>query len=61
MTEIGPMISQQMVKRQQIQWAERGPRLLLRLRVKVLNDGMDQTFRKRSQGFRTNNATRQAA
>jgi hypothetical protein len=34
-----------MVKKQQMQWSERGAHLLLQTRTRVLNDELEETFR----------------
>ena len=42
---VNQVISKRMVKRQQMQWSQRGAHLLLQTRTQVLNDELEQTFR----------------
>lgn len=42
---VNQVISKRMVKRQQMQWSQRGAHLLLQTRTRVLNDQLEQTFR----------------
>jgi hypothetical protein len=44
-----------MVKKQQMQWSKEGAHLLLQARTKVLNDELDQTFRRWYPGFQKTN------
>jgi hypothetical protein len=46
------VISRRMVKQQQTQWTPRGAHLLLQVRTRVLNDDLEETFRRRHPGFR---------
>lgn len=41
-----------MVKKQQMQWSERGARLLLQVRPRVLDDELEEVFRGWYLGFR---------
>jgi hypothetical protein len=41
-----------MVKKQQMQWTERGAHLLLQVRVRVLDDDLEDVFRDWYPGFR---------
>ena len=50
---VNQVVSQRMVKRQQMQWTERGAHLLLQTRTKVLNSELDETFRRWYPKFRT--------
>jgi hypothetical protein len=43
---VNQVVSKRMVKRQQMQWTERGAHLLLQTRTKVLNGELDETFRR---------------
>ncbi len=49
---VNQVISKRMVKKQQMQWSPRGAHLLLQARTKVLNEELDQTFRRWYPGFR---------
>jgi len=42
---VNQVISKRMVKRQQMQWSQRGAHLLLQTRTRVLNDELEKTFR----------------
>ncbi|MGH9396930.1 MAG: hypothetical protein ACRD18_08790 [Terriglobia bacterium] len=53
---VNEVISKRMVKRQLMQWTKRGAHLLLRMRIKVLNDDLDRTFRKWYPAFHKPNA-----
>ena len=55
------MISKRMVKKQQMQWTERGAHLLLQMRAQVLNEDLDQTFQAWYPGFRPKEVVRKAA
>lgn len=50
---VNQVISRRMVKKQQMQWTPRGAHLLLQVRTRVLNDDLEETFRRRYPGFRT--------
>ena len=43
---VNQVVSKRMVKRQQVQWTERGAHLLLQTRTRVLNGEWDETFRR---------------
>jgi hypothetical protein len=43
---VNQVVSKRMVKRQQMQWTERGAHLLLQTRTRVLNGELDETFRR---------------
>jgi hypothetical protein len=49
---VNQVISKRMVKRQQMQWTQRGAHLLLQLRTRVLNEEWEDTFRRCYPGFR---------
>jgi len=49
---VNQVVSKRMVKRQQMQWTERGAHLLLQTRTKVLNGELDETFRRWYPRFR---------
>ncbi|HYP66745.1 MAG TPA: ISKra4 family transposase [Thiobacillaceae bacterium] len=49
---VNEVVSKRMVKKQQMQWTPRGAHLLLQARTKVLNDELDQTFRRWYPNFR---------
>jgi hypothetical protein len=49
---VNQVVSKRMVKKQQMQWSKEGAHLLLQARTKVLNDELDQTFRRWYPGFR---------
>jgi len=42
---VNQVISKRMVKRQQMQWSQRGAHLLLQTRTQVLNEELEETFR----------------
>jgi hypothetical protein len=42
---VNQVVSKRMVKRQQMQWSQRGAHLLLQTRTRVLNDDLEETFR----------------
>lgn len=46
------VVSKRMVKRQQMQWTQRGAHLLLQIRTRVLNEEWENTFRRWYPGFR---------
>ena len=46
------LVSKRMVKRQQMQWTERGVHLLLQTRTRVLNGELEETFRRWYSKFR---------
>jgi hypothetical protein len=46
------VVSKRMVKRQQMQWSQRGAHLLLQTRTQVLNDDLEDTFRGWYPDFR---------
>jgi hypothetical protein len=50
---VNQVISKRMVKRQQMQWSQRGAHLLLQTRTRVLNEGLEETFRGWYPQFRT--------
>jgi hypothetical protein len=50
---VNQVVSKRMVKRQQMQWTERGAHLLLQTRTKVLNGELDETFRRWYPKFRS--------
>jgi hypothetical protein len=54
---VNQVVSKRMVKKQQMQWSKEGAHLLLQARTKVLNDELDQTFRRWYPGFRKANAS----
>jgi hypothetical protein len=47
------VVSQRMVKKQQMQWAKSGAHLLLQIRTRVLNDDWETQFREWYPGFRS--------
>jgi hypothetical protein len=49
---INQVVSRRFVKKQQMQWTLRGAHLLLQTRTKVLNDELDETFRRWYPKFR---------
>ena len=49
---VNQLISKRMVKRQQMQWTERGAHLLLQTRTRVLNGELEETFRRWYPKFR---------
>jgi hypothetical protein len=52
---VNQVVSKRMVKKQQMQWSKQGAHLLLQARTKVLNDELDQTFRRWYPSFRKDN------
>jgi hypothetical protein len=52
------VISKRMVKRQQMQWSQRGAHLLLQCRTRVLNDELEEIFRGWYPQLRTQDAPR---
>ncbi|MCB1781956.1 MAG: hypothetical protein KDJ34_18090 [Candidatus Competibacteraceae bacterium] len=46
------VVSKRMVKKQQMQWSERGAHLLLQVRTRVLDDELEDVFRDWYPGFR---------
>src|ERR1700688_3476808 len=49
---INQVVSRRFVKKQQMQWTLRGAHLLLQTRTKVLNDELDEVFRRWYPRFR---------
>ena len=49
---VNQVVSKRMVKRQQMQWTQRGAHLLLQIRTRVLNEEREDTFRRWYPGFR---------
>jgi hypothetical protein len=49
---VNQVVSRRMVKKQQMRWSQRGARLLLQIRTRVLNDDWEDTFRRWYPGFR---------
>jgi hypothetical protein len=49
---INQVVSRRFVKKQQMQWTTRGAHLLLQTRTRVLNDELDETFRRWYPKFR---------
>jgi hypothetical protein len=49
---VNQMVSKRFAKRQQMQWTKKGAHLLLQPRTWVLNDRLEETFRKWYPGFR---------
>jgi hypothetical protein len=49
---VNQVVSKRMVKKQQMQWTQRGAHLLLQIRVRVLNDDWEAVFRDWYPGFR---------
>jgi hypothetical protein len=49
---VNQVVSQRMVKLQQMQWSQRGAHLLLQIRTRVLNEEWEATFRRWYPGFR---------
>jgi hypothetical protein len=49
---INQVVSRRFVKKQQMQWTLRGAHLLLQTRTKILNDELDETFRRWYPKFR---------
>src|SRR5262249_36125149 len=50
---VNQVVSKRMVKKQQMQWSQRGAHLLLQMRTRVLNSEGEETFRTWYPGFRT--------
>jgi hypothetical protein len=50
---VNQVISKRMVKKQQMQWSQRGAHLLLQIRTRVLNGEWEATFRTWYPGFRS--------
>src|SRR2546428_4622595 len=50
---VNQVISKRMVKKQQMQWSQRGAHLLLQIRTRVLNGEWETTFRTWYPGFRS--------
>ena len=50
---INQVVSRRFVKKQQMQWTLRGAHLLLQARTKVLNDELEDVFRRWYPQFRT--------
>jgi hypothetical protein len=42
---VNQVVSKRMVKKQQMQWTQRGAHLLLQIRTRVLNEDWEDTFR----------------
>jgi len=49
---VNQLVSKRMVKRQQMQWTERGAHLLLQTRTRVLNGELEEAFRRWYPKFR---------
>jgi hypothetical protein len=49
---VNQVVSKRMVKRQQMQWTQRGAHLLLQIRTRVLNEEWEDTFRRWYPEFR---------
>ena len=49
---VDQVISRRMVKKQQMRWTPRGAHLLLQVRTRVLNNDLEETFRRHYPGFR---------
>ena len=49
---VNQVISKRFVKKQQMRWTPRGAHLLLQTRTKVLNDDLEDTFRRWYPAFR---------
>ena len=49
---INQVVSKRMVKRQQMQWTPEGAHLLLHVRIQVLNEDWENTFRHWYPNFR---------
>jgi hypothetical protein len=60
---VNQVVSKRMVKKQQMQWTQRGAHLLLQIRTRVLNEDWEDTFRDWYPDFRTKpeNEIKQAA
>jgi hypothetical protein len=50
---VNQLVSKRMVKRQQMQWTERGAHLLLQTRTRVLNGELEETFQRWYPKFRS--------
>ena len=50
---VNQVISKRMVKKQQMQWTPRGAHLLLQTRTKVLNNELEEVFRRWYPRFRS--------
>jgi len=48
-----PVVSRRFVKKQQMQWTLKGAHLLLQARTKVLNNELEDVFRRWYPQFRT--------
>ncbi len=55
---VNQLVSKRMVKKQQMQWSERGAHLLLQVRTRVLDDELEDVFRDWYPGFRPPNPSR---
>jgi hypothetical protein len=53
---VNQVISKRMVKRQQMQWSQRGAHLLLQCRTRVLNEELEEIFRGWYPQLRTQGA-----
>ncbi len=49
---VNQVVSRRFVKKQQMQWTPRGAHLLLQTRTKVLNDELEDVFRRWYPQFR---------
>jgi hypothetical protein len=49
---VNQVISQRMVKKQQMRWTERGAHLLLQVRTQVLNEELREVFRRWYPGIK---------
>jgi hypothetical protein len=49
---VNQVLSKRMIKRQQMQWTQRGAHLLLQIRTRVLNEEWEGTFRRWYPDFR---------
>jgi hypothetical protein len=54
---VNQIIAKRFVKKQQMRWTQRGAHLLLQVRVKVLNDELQENFRKWYPQFEIKKAT----
>lgn len=54
---INQVVSRRFVKKQQMQWTQRGAHLLLQTRTKVLNEELDEVFRRWFPRFRPQQST----
>src|ERR1035438_9990211 len=57
---VNQVVSKRMVKRQQMQWTQRGAHLLLQVRTRVLNEDWEDTFRRWYPDFRSQTPRQQA-